>query len=274
LQERNVDDENLQSDRPGHRGPQPPIREQVGKGASIVRSGVEDIEDLEQHQRRERHGLRVLQITAAVDEAARKRGVEHEFLWVLVNQAGVPLPVVPAILAAGAFARGAGELVAILTVVVGAALCADLVWYAVGRWRGRRALTWFGRFRWARRAMDGVANLSPVRRALVLAGARFLPEVNPVAAGLAGASRATVGRYLLYAIGSATVWGSTWIGMGYVVGGVIAQGDSSMMIWAAIVVAIGGMSVVLAGVLAVSRRETRQGEQLAAQAAALSRSAA
>jgi membrane protein DedA with SNARE-associated domain len=69
------------------------------------------------------------------------------FLWVLVNQAGIPLPVVPAILAAGALARGAGDLAAILTVVVGAALCADLGWYAVGRWRGRRALTWFGRLR-------------------------------------------------------------------------------------------------------------------------------
>ena len=196
------------------------------------------------------------------------------FLWVLVNQAGVPVPVVPAILAAGALAGCAGDLATILTVVVGAALCADLAWYAVGRWRGRRALIWFRRSRWVRRAIDRMANLSPVRQALVLFGARFLPEVNPVAAGLAGASRAALGRYLLYAIGTAAVWASTWIGAGYVLGAVIAQGDSSVMIWTAIVIAIGGMGVVLAGVLTVSGRETAQEDQLAAQAAASPRSAA
>ena len=151
------------------------------------------------------------------------------FLWVLGNQAGVPLPVVPAILAVGALARGPDDFAAILTVVVGAAVCADLVWYTVGRWRGRRVLTWFGRFRSARRAMDRMAKLSPVRRALVLVGARFLPGVNPMAAGLAGVSRATLGRYLLYGIGTAAVWASTWAGIGYVLGAVIAHGDSSMM---------------------------------------------
>src|SRR5688500_15210265 len=104
------------------------------------------------------------------------------FLWVLGNQAGIPLPVVPAILAAGALAGGTGDLAAILAVGVGAALCADLAWYAVGRWHGGRALTWFGRFRWARRGMDRMAKLSPAHRALVLVGARFLPEVNLVTA--------------------------------------------------------------------------------------------
>jgi membrane protein DedA with SNARE-associated domain len=195
------------------------------------------------------------------------------FLWVLGNQAGVPLPVVPALLAAGALSRGLDDLAGIVAVVVGAALCADLAWYGLGRWRGARALTWFGRFRWASWAMGRLADLSPIRRAVTLVGARFLPEANPVAAGLAGASRATLGRHLLYGLGTAAVWASTWTGLGYVLGAVSGGGEA-MIMWMVIVLTIGGISLVLAGVLAVSSRQTRQEEALARQAMTSSRRAA
>jgi membrane protein DedA with SNARE-associated domain len=140
------------------------------------------------------------------------------FLWVLGNQAGVPLPVVPAILAAGAVSRGAGDVASVVAIVVGAALCADVAWYGVGRLSGARALNSFRRSRWTSRAMERMANLSPMHLAAVLISARFLPEANPVAAGLAGASRTTLGRYVLYAIGTSVIWASTWTAMGYVLG--------------------------------------------------------
>jgi membrane protein DedA with SNARE-associated domain len=56
------------------------------------------------------------------------------FAWVAVNQGGVPTPVVPALVAAGALA-GAGDasLPTLIAVIVGASLVADLVWYGVGR---------------------------------------------------------------------------------------------------------------------------------------------
>jgi membrane protein DedA with SNARE-associated domain len=66
--------------------------------------------------------------------------------------------------------------------------------------------------------MERMANLSPMQLAAVLISARFLPGANPVAAGLAGASRTTPGRYLLYAIGTSVIWASTWTAMGYVLG--------------------------------------------------------
>jgi membrane protein DedA with SNARE-associated domain len=187
------------------------------------------------------------------------------FLWVLGNQAGVPLPVVPAILAAGALSRGPGDLAGVVAVVVGAALCADLAWYSVGRLGGARALIWFRRFRWTRRAMDRVAHLSPTRRAVALVSARFLPEANPVAAGLAGASHATLTRYLPYAIGTAVVWASTWTGMGYVLGAVTSRGDT-MISWTSVVLMVGGTGIVIAGVLAGTGRQTRQKEEVAAEA--------
>ena len=64
------------------------------------------------------------------------------FLWVLANQGGVPIPVMPALLGAGAQAGNAGGLSIVVTLTVSTAgtLCADLTWYLLGRWRGSRAL--------------------------------------------------------------------------------------------------------------------------------------
>jgi membrane protein DedA with SNARE-associated domain len=43
--------------------------------------------------------------------------------------------------AAGALAgRARTSLILTVAVVVGAALCGDLMWYSLGRWRGRRAM--------------------------------------------------------------------------------------------------------------------------------------
>jgi len=67
------------------------------------------------------------------------------FAWVLVNQAGVPIPVVPSLLAAGALAAQSrtGLLVPVV-VTVAATLVADLMWYGLGRWRGPQALALLG----------------------------------------------------------------------------------------------------------------------------------
>ena len=63
------------------------------------------------------------------------------FAWVFCNQAGIPVPVIPALVGAGALA-GNGHLgmAVIVGIAVGASLAADLTWYGLGRWRGARAL--------------------------------------------------------------------------------------------------------------------------------------
>lgn len=147
------------------------------------------------------------------------------FLWVLGNQAGVPVPVVPPLLAAGALARTDLEFMSILAVTVGAALCADLTWYAVGRWRGAQTLARLRRhFRWASAHVDRLASLSPAHQVALLLSARFLPEINPITAGVAGATRTPFARYLLCAAATALVWAVTWMGLGYAVGAVLAGG--------------------------------------------------
>jgi membrane protein DedA with SNARE-associated domain/rhodanese-related sulfurtransferase len=142
------------------------------------------------------------------------------FGWVLANQGGVPLPAVPVLLAAGALgARGRMSLVEVVALTVVASLCADVGWYGLGRWRGAGVLTLLGRLApgtgaFVRRAQDGFL----AHGALFQASARFLPEMNPIAAGLAGATRMKFGRFVAYGAGSALVWSVAWIGIGYITG--------------------------------------------------------
>jgi membrane protein DedA with SNARE-associated domain len=140
------------------------------------------------------------------------------FLWVLANQGGVPIPVVPALLGAGARAGDGRSLSVVVTLAVSivAVLCADLTWYLLGRWRGSRALDLLTRL--VPKARTHVQRASHFRLAhggVFQLGARFLPELNPIAAGLAGAAGMSVGRFLPGAAVSAAVWAGSWVGIGY-----------------------------------------------------------
>jgi membrane protein DedA with SNARE-associated domain len=147
------------------------------------------------------------------------------FGWVLANQIGVPVPAVPVLLAAGALgARGHMSLVEMLALTVAASLCADLGWYGLGRWRGAGVLALLARLSsraaaFIRRAQDGFL----AHGAVFHLGARFLPELNPVAAGLAGATGVRIGRFVGYGAASALVWAGAWIGIGYAVGDAVVD---------------------------------------------------
>jgi len=147
------------------------------------------------------------------------------FGWVLVNQGGLPVPVVPALIGAGALAAaGHVSLAEAFALAVAGTLCADLVWYLAGRWRGARVLAMLGRISpgaptLVRRAQtDFLAHA----RAFTLI-ARFLPEINPVAAGLAGATGVRAGRFVAWGIVSAIAWAGVWLGLGYLLSDAIAH---------------------------------------------------
>jgi membrane protein DedA with SNARE-associated domain/rhodanese-related sulfurtransferase len=141
------------------------------------------------------------------------------FVWILANQVGVPIPVVPVLVGVGVWGgNGSLSVPVTLAVAVGAALAADLAWYGLGRWQGSRAL-------------DILSRLSPGTKAYVhraeqffLAhegtfpfSARFLPELNFIAAGLAGAFGVSPIHFLLSAAVSAVLWAGTWTSVGYLV---------------------------------------------------------
>jgi membrane protein DedA with SNARE-associated domain/rhodanese-related sulfurtransferase len=144
-------------------------------------------------------------------------GLAVVFTWAFAVQAGLPAPAIPMLLGAGALS-GSGQMN--LALAVGAAMvatvCADVLWYALGRSHGTRVLGTLCRFSldpdsFIREAKERFL----VHRARYLVLAKFLPGVNPLAAGLAGAASIRPGRFLLYAAAGAFLWASAWIILGY-----------------------------------------------------------
>jgi membrane protein DedA with SNARE-associated domain len=180
------------------------------------------------------------------------------FGWVLANQAGAPVPVAPWLVAVGALARGGHpSFAAVLGSAVAAALAADLVWYGLGRWRGTQALATGVRFlRLPPAAVDRVTGAVRTHEAGVMWSVRFLPELNPIAAGLAGAVRVPLPRFLWQAAGTALAWAGLWAGAGYVLGG-MANGRFATDLTAPVAGAV-SILMMIAGAYVVFAR-LRQG---------------
>lgn len=139
------------------------------------------------------------------------------FAWVLGNQSGLPVPVVPALIGAGALAGSARlSLSRIIVVAVGASLSADLAWYGLGRWRGARVFRMLARLSPpARPLIHRVRRVFVTHLAAFQLGARFLAELNAIAAALAGTARVSIVRFVFYGFASAVTWAAGWIGLGY-----------------------------------------------------------
>jgi membrane protein DedA with SNARE-associated domain/rhodanese-related sulfurtransferase len=150
-------------------------------------------------------------------------GYQVLFAWAFVVQGGAPLPAVPMLLSAGALAgQGKLSLPIAIAVGIGATLLADLIWYGIGRVRGNRALGLLTRI-----ALDPD---STIRRAkerfaahglLYLVIAKFLPGVNPPAAGVAGTVGLAWVTFLVCDVTGALLWAGVWITSGYLAADVL-----------------------------------------------------
>ena len=139
------------------------------------------------------------------------------FGWVLLDQAGVPLPAVPLLLVVGALA-GAGRLS--LWLAMGAAvagcLVADLLWYIFGRRRGAAMLGLMCRITLEPDScVRRVEDMFAAYQLRFLPIAKFLPGLNPLAAALSGVVKIPLGLFVLCEAASALAWSATWIGLGY-----------------------------------------------------------
>src|SRR5207245_9312456 len=130
------------------------------------------------------------------------------FVWVLVDQMGVPIPAVPMLIAAGALAGiGSANLTVAIGLAAGASLIADVFWYSLGRRRGHRTLAWLCALSLA--ADSCVRRWEKVFRARgagALLFAKFLPGLNAVAAALADIFGFGTSRFLLYAGAGGLTW--------------------------------------------------------------------
>ena len=139
------------------------------------------------------------------------------FAAVFAEQAGLPIPAVPVLLAAGALA-GAGKMNLALAVVLGVTACllGDLLWYYLGRHRGAQVLAVLCRIALEPDSCVRQTESFFVRhgnRSLILA--KFIPGLSTVTPALAGLFKVSLGRFLLYNGLGALLWTAAFIVPGY-----------------------------------------------------------
>src|SRR5882724_37054 len=139
------------------------------------------------------------------------------FAVVFAEQAGLPLPSAPWLLAAGALSVD-GKLSPVLAVGVSAlaALLADSLWFYVGRRGGQRVLRPFCRLSLARNCRVGRTKDFFARHGLqTLVAAKFLPGLGAVMPPLAGALGMSTTRFLLFDGLGALFYGTFYVLAGY-----------------------------------------------------------
>ena len=151
--------------------------------------------------------------------------VQHGYLllfcWLLAEQAGMPVPSIPLLLACGALARD-GRMNSALVVAYGLAACllADSVWFQVGRLRGAKVLRLLCRI-----SLEPDSCVRQTENALVRYGlrsmlvAKFVPGLNAVASPMAGNSGARFGKFLAFDTLGTLIWIGAYGGAGYLFAG-------------------------------------------------------
>src|SRR5580704_13687237 len=139
-------------------------------------------------------------------------------VWVFIEQAGLPVPSAPLLLAAGALSgthrMNLGLAIAFATM---GAIASDLMWYEIGRRRGVRVLQWLCRISLSPDSCVRRTQVSFTRNgARVLLGAKFVPGLNAMSAPLAGIIRMGWRRFLLFDMTGALLWVGSFTVTGYV----------------------------------------------------------
>jgi membrane protein DedA with SNARE-associated domain len=146
--------------------------------------------------------------------------VEHGyvllFFWVLAEQAGLPIPASPLLLAAGALA-GQHQLNFMLVLFVAAtgSLVADCFWYFFGKRKGAVVLGWLCKIALepdscVRRTESTFTRLG-YRTLLVC---KFVPGLNTAAPALAATAGIGLPQFLLFDWLGALLWASAFAGLG------------------------------------------------------------
>ena len=131
-------------------------------------------------------------------ELLNKYGYSLVFAVSLLEQLGLPLPVAPILLLAGAIAAsGELSLVLLLLFAVLAALIGDIVWYFLGRKNGRGVLKTLCHLSLSPETCVRRTEETFFRYGLnALLFAKFVPGLNTIAPPMAGLVRAGFGSFL------------------------------------------------------------------------------
>jgi membrane protein DedA with SNARE-associated domain/rhodanese-related sulfurtransferase len=174
-------------------------------------------------------------------------GLTAIFANVLLNQLGLPVPVIPTLILAGALAN-AGRLSGsgVFAVAMVACVIGDTAWYLSGRWYGNRVMKLLCHISLT---PDSCVSQTQTRfehwGANALIVAKFVPGLSLIAPPLAGATRMSFARFTGFsALGSMAYVGA------YVAGGMLLGPQIERLL--PHLHAVGGVAVlVIAGLLLV-----------------------
>jgi membrane protein DedA with SNARE-associated domain/rhodanese-related sulfurtransferase len=194
-------------------------------------------------------------------------GLPLLFVAILLEQLGLPLPAVPWLLAVGSLSANAKfSAPAGIAVAAIACLIADLLWFYLGRNHGNRLLGLLCRISLepdscVRRTENAFTRYG-LRTLLV---SKFIPGLNTVAAPLAGASKVSARRFLLFDATGSLIYASCYILLGYAFRNQIEQivdalagiGKSALLLLVSLVVAYLGFKLWRRQMLLRELRMTR-----------------
>jgi membrane protein DedA with SNARE-associated domain/rhodanese-related sulfurtransferase len=154
------------------------------------------------------------------------------FLWVLVEQIGIPIPSVPVLLTAGTLS--ATHRVSWLGITVSmllACIVADTIWFALGRRYGNSVLKLLCRFSFeASTCVSKTEGYFTRRGAVTLLFAKFVPGLSTVAAPIAGQTGMSLPRFLAWDLAGSFIWGEAFILAGRFFGD-IAKKSAPFFAW-------------------------------------------
>ena len=169
-------------------------------------------------------------------------GVAAVFVFVLIEQGGLPLPAYPLLIIAGSWsARGGAPYAWITAVAVAACLVADLAWYAAGRRLGSRVLRAMCKL-----SLEPDSCVSGTERVFmrfgtrVLMFAKFVPGLGAVATAMSG----VVGASLVGFVAYDTIGATVWAGAGVAIGSIFHDAVESVFTELATLGRIGGILVL------------------------------
>ena len=163
-------------------------------------------------------------------------GLAAIFLFTFLENVGLPIPAIPVLMLAGAYASARHTAVPlVLGAAVAGALLADGIWYFVGRWRGKRVLDHLCRISFnpdacLERAVDGFHR----RKIATILFAKFLPGVNTIIPPLAGVAAVPFPLFLILDTAGALLWAGAGIALGFAFGEQVAEtarGLQGMLGW-------------------------------------------
>jgi membrane protein DedA with SNARE-associated domain/rhodanese-related sulfurtransferase len=144
-------------------------------------------------------------------------GLMFVFLNILLVQFGAPVPGYPMLMVTGALAaRGQFNVFELLGTAVAACLIADIVWFMIGGWMGRRVLRTLCKISLSpdgcvRQTESIFTRFGPPS----LLVAKFVPGFASVATALAGAMRIRRSAFLFYDTLGSAIWAGAGLALGW-----------------------------------------------------------